>query len=540
MARKEAHKKKAETTLVPHRTPDLNSLLDRARTGDSALAVKAYLDAGGVVGALVLGGGPSGMQQIPLLHHMALYSSHPHAELAECVRLLVAAGADINCLSGDARTAVMCASERRCCTRALQIFLQSGADVLVSTPSAITTLHHAAMAGRTDSCELLLAKESSLIHLKDVEGCTALLYAVESGHVDTAKMLCQHGADVNTLTTRKTTALMAACTFFKSAGMVASLIVAGADVNAADQDGNTALMLAAQETSAEAMQLLLSSGADIHAANDSGQNALFAAAQAGQVCMMELLVQHGLSITAFDNKGITLLMTAAVNGHKPAAEWLLQRGVPVDAVDSLGCSALHHACLGSCDHAAMVELLLASAADVHKRSEYHQTPLFVAASRGHVQCAKALLAAGAGVNTTDISGVIPLHIALHRSHSAVAQLLLEHGATAVMNSVVPVHCCNRPHCCTGLTALMMCTTADTVKVLLAAGADVHVTTDGGDTCLHKAAVHGYAAPVVCLLIKAGANLHAVNSKGKTAAEVAHDNGFTLIEQLLNRAAQQGH
>jgi ankyrin repeat protein len=136
--------------------------------------------------------------------------------------------------------------------------------------------------------------------------------------------------------------------------------------------------------------------------------------------------------------------------------------------------------------------------------------------------------------------VIPLHIALNHKHSAVAQLLLEHGATAVMNSVVPANCFNGPYCCTGHTALMMCTTADTVKVLLAAGADVHVTTDGGDTCLHKAAAHGYAAPVVCLLIKAGANLHAVNSKGKTAAQVAHDNGFTLIEQLLNRAAQQGH
>jgi ankyrin repeat protein len=76
-------------------------------------------------------------------------------------------------------------------------------------------------------------------------------------------------------------------------------------------------------------------------------------------------------------------------------------------------------------------------------------------------------------NTTDIKGVIALHIALKYNFSAVAQLLLEHGATAVMNSVVAIHCCNRPHCCTALTALMLCATANTVKVLLAAGADVH-------------------------------------------------------------------
>jgi ankyrin repeat protein len=111
--------------------------------------------------------------------------------------------------------------------------------------------------------------------------------------------------------------------------------------------------------------------------------------------MMELLVQQGLSVTTVNKAGKTLLMAAAAGGHKPAAECLLQRGVAVDVVDHFGCNALHHVCLGSSDDAAVVELLLASGADVHKCSEYHQTPLFVAASRGRVECARSLLAAGA-------------------------------------------------------------------------------------------------------------------------------------------------
>ena len=85
---------------------------------------------------------------------------------------------------------------------------------------------------------------------------------------------------------------------------------------------------------------------------------------------------------------------------------------------------------------------------------------------------------------------------------------------------------------------MLCTDPDTLKALLAASVDVHVSTDQGDTCLHKAVAHGYSAQGVCLLIKAGANLHAVNSRGKTAAQFAHDKGNTQIEQLLVRAAQQ--
>jgi ankyrin repeat protein len=118
------------------------------------------------------------------------------------------------------------------------------------------------------------------------------------------------------------------------------------------------------------------------------------------------------------------------------------------------------------------------------------------------------------------------------------QLLFEHGATAVMDNRLSMRCSLRNGCCcTGLTALMSATTVDIVKVLLTAGADVHMRTDQGDTCLHLAVQHELPVPVVCLLIKAGVDLHAVNYEGKTAAQLAHDKDI-LIEQLLNRAAQQ--
>jgi ankyrin repeat protein len=56
-----------------------------------------------------------------------------------------------------------------------------------------------------------------------------------------------------------------------------------------------------------------------------------------------------------------------------------------------------------------------------------------------------------------------------------------------------------------------------MKLLLAAGADVHVRSFLNDTCLHTAVRHKASAPMLCLLIQAGADLHAVNSIGKTAA-----------------------
>jgi ankyrin repeat protein len=468
-----------------------------------------------------------------------MYNAHPHTELSESVRLLVEAGAEIDAMAGphnNRRNPLMCASTRKCCNKVLQVFLEHGADVFLPCPGyGRTPLHWAAGFGRTDSCELLLEYESSLMHARDSDDSTALLCAVGTGPIDTVKLLLSGGADVNASNSSKYTALMAAC-FRERIDVAGLLIEAGADINAASHEGICALTIAVQVNSAPLVQLLLNSGADINATDSLGKNALFTAAHYGHVEVMALLVQHGLSITTVDTRGTTLLMTAASEGHIPAAEWLLQHGVAVNAVGPYCTTALHSANLHSRDDVAMVELLLAYGANVHKRDTDDRTVLSFAALKGNLECVRVLIGAGADVNSAE-SGMTSLHVAVAVQHSAVAQLLLEHGAV-VVDTVIPFQCQHGAGCCTSMTALMMCSKADTVKVLLAAGADVHVTNHAGNTCLHLAAQHGLPAPVVCLFIKAGADLHAVNRKGKTAAQLAHDKGHTLIEQLLNRAAQQ--
>jgi uncharacterized protein len=313
-------------------------------------------------------------------------------------------------------------------------------------------------------------------------------------------------------------------------------------VNATNCDGGTALIAAAQTDSVELVRLLLDHGADITAKDRGGQHALYKAAYFGRVSVMELLVQRGLSVHSADDLKQTVLMMAVTNGQTAAAEWLLQRGVAVNAVSSEnGYTALHIVRDSSeRDDAAMIELLLANGADVHKLAKGGKlTALDLAALHGNVQCAKVLIAAGVNVNYADSTGITCLYMAIIEKHAAVVQLLLEHGATAVMNRAIPITCIyGDAHCCNNSTALMLCTTIDTVKALLAAGADVHATNNVGDTCLHSAARHKFSAAMLCLLIKAGADLHAVNREGKTAAQIAHDRGHTLTEQLLNRAAQQ--
>jgi uncharacterized protein len=528
---------------VLHRTPNLSALLEKAKNGDSAQDVQAYLDAGGLATTVVELQGATALVTVPLLHNVASRNAHPHRELAETVRLLVDAGADINAPSKYSETlcstALMCAVARKCCTIVSAVLLHSGADPCVTISGSLTTLHRAAASayGLTASCKLLLEHSNTLLEARDSCGKTALQYAAEAGRLDNVRLLLQYGADVNTLNNRSASPLIAAC-LQQHVSIAACLLKAGAMVNTAAADGNCALIAAVESGSVALVQLLLDNGADISATNNDGQNALFRAAHAGHVLLLEFLVQRGLSVNSTDTVGRTALMMAVIGGQK-AAECLIQHGAAVNSDTLDGYTALHAACAGSSsDDAAMIELLLANGADLHMCNKLDCTPLIVAACYGKLQCAKALIAAGADANHINYDGHYALHLAISGNHAAVAQLLLAHSATAVMNSVTPSVCFAGVDCCTQATALMMCSTADTLKVVLAAGADVHVTTDNGDTCLHKAAAHGYVAPVVCLLIKAGVDLHAVNKEGKIAAQLAHDTEHTLIEQLLNRAAQQ--
>eukprot|EP00953_Heterococcus_sp_UTEX-ZZ885_P012217 7012-Heterococcus_DN1.PRE.1 len=236
MPRKKAHKKEQqETALVPHRTPNLSALLERAKSGDAAQAVRAYIDAGGSMTArapfIVL----TGVHQISLLHAMVCLNAHPHRELAESVRLLAAAGADINAsftdLQGFGITALMFALERKCCTAMAAVLLQYGADPCVSVPESMTAMHAAARFRLSDTCELLLARADTLLEARDKFGRTALIYAASYGRADNAQILLQHGADVHAVNDKGSTALVFACVK-EHMDVAASLLEAGADVNA--------------------------------------------------------------------------------------------------------------------------------------------------------------------------------------------------------------------------------------------------------------------------------------------------------------------
>ena len=101
-----------------------------------------------------------------------------------------------------------------------------------------------------------------------------------------------------------------------------ALLEAGAEVDAKDNDGATALMEAARRGHAAAIAALLAAGAEVEAKYNEGATALMLAAQGGHAAAIAALVAAGAEVEAKDDNGMTALMFAEEFKQEHAARLL--------------------------------------------------------------------------------------------------------------------------------------------------------------------------------------------------------------------------
>lgn len=127
--------------------------------------------------------------------------------------------------------------------------------VETETEVALTPLMVAAEEDNSDEILDLLI-DGEYIEERDIEGFTALQYAVMWGNVDAAQTLLANGADANTLDNWDSTPLMNAVHYNSGTEMVELLLFHGADPAMKNSDGDTAYDLAAQYSDTALTDLL--------------------------------------------------------------------------------------------------------------------------------------------------------------------------------------------------------------------------------------------------------------------------------------------
>ena len=121
------------------------------------------------------------------------------------------------------------------------------------------------------------------------------------------------------------------------------LLAARAPVNAKDERGWTALMVAVRENRPDLARLLLARGAQVNAKNKAGETALIQAANDNHPAIVQLLIDSGASIDTKDNLGWTPLIYAASKGHRLTVETLLHKGADAKVRDKDGRTASMYA-----------------------------------------------------------------------------------------------------------------------------------------------------------------------------------------------------
>lgn len=240
----------------------------------------------------------------------------------------------------------------------------------------------------------------------------ALHSAVHNRHREIVNNLLEIGASANAFSYQGATPLGLAVVVGDEE-IVGLSLRKGAEKDALDADGYSALCLAAHSGHLAIAEALLAAGADTGVGSgEFGKSALHMATEKGHVGVVRALVGHGVEVETGDVEQRTALHYSSVSSNVGTVDVLLEAGANVHARDEAGVTPLHHAADQSDQRAVLA--LLKHGAKVNAEENTRKTPLryasWSAGGQGVAETVDTLLIWGADEMAEDEEGRTPANI----------------------------------------------------------------------------------------------------------------------------------
>ena len=354
------------------------------------------------------------------------------------------------------------------------------------------------------------------------------------------------------------------------------------DINAADEDGNTVLHVAAKIDDEELVTYFIFKGADPELKNHEGDTPLHVAIKNNSLRAAKALSFVSSTLFSRDSEGITALDRGLLTDdayydifittksgelrdvegqtivhyfvrtkNLKGIQQCINKGIPISVLDDNGKTPLDVAFENLDDEESVeiaAELIMGGADEVatdfsyfqdamlarnvNSRFDDGQTPLHLAAIYGHNAIAKYLLENNADTTVQDSSGATPLHEAVRYGNVEIAKSLLNSGANVNARDNL------------GKTPVMLILpkdkTAEIYKLLIAYRADLTQKDMFGDTVLHTASMLNVGENTFRILIDAGADIDARNKEGVTPLAIAVQKNDLETVRLLTAAGADIH
>jgi ankyrin repeat protein len=348
----------------------------------------------------------------------------------------------------------------------------------------MTALHWASSGGHLGTAQVLL-EQGANVRIQDKKKWTPLRYALDKGHMEVARVLLEHGAE-----TEGMDGWIPLCWASRHGHVEVArfLLKHGAGASTRDRNKSTPLHLALEGGHMEVARLLLEFGAVAGAQDQNMSSTVHLASEGGNVEVVQMLLEHSADVDVEDKKKWTPLRYALAKGHVEVARVLLEHG-----------------------------------ADTNAQGEDEWIPLHWASLHGYVDVARLLLKYGVDVNSRDKHESTPLHLASQNWNAEVARLLLEYRADTsaeTADKLTPLHLASRRGC------------LDTARLLLEHGTDASSRNESKLTPLHMASAGGYVEIARLLLLQPGVDPSAQDVNEWTPLHMASKNGHTDLARVL--------
>ena len=305
--------------------------------------------------------------------------------------------------------------------------------LLAATGATAQTLVADAVKNRDTAALRALLQKKADVNTAQVDGSTALHWAVYHDNVQAADLLLAAGANVKAVTREGVTPLSMA-TLYGSVPMVERLLKAGADAKERGPNGETMLMFAARNGNPRLVELFLNAGVDVNAAENLRKT----------TALMWAVEQH-------HPEAVQALLKAGANPNLKSGGAGLPRNYMANRVNQQSVKEAQERRKRAVAAGRTYEeqVLFERAAPL--RPAFDQLPppdddsevvvaglvgsgggglaaLHLAAREGDIESARALLDGGADVNQVTEYGWTPLLTAINNRNYALASLLLDRGA----------------------------------------------------------------------------------------------------------------